>query len=152
MSLKTQIDADIRTAMLAREQTKLLALRDIKKLILIEETKEGGTGELSADDEMKILMKAAKQRRDSIDIYQKQNRPDLLDKELAELAVIEIYLPKQLSEDEIKEKLKEIIARIGASAPSDMGKVMGVATKELAGLADGKVVSGLVRTLLTSNS
>jgi uncharacterized protein len=151
MSLKTQIDADIRTAMLAREQTKLLALRDIKKLILIEETKEGGSGELSADDEMKILMKAAKQRRDSIDIYQKQNRPDLLEKEVAELAVVETYLPKQLSEDKIKEKLKEIITRIGASAPSDMGKVMGVATKEMAGLADGKVVSGLVRTLLTPN-
>ena len=151
MALKTQIDADIKAAMLAREQTKLLALRDIKKLILIEETKEGGSGTLSADEEMKILLKAAKQRKDSIEIYKTQNRPDLLDKEVAELAIIEVYLPKQMSEDEVKAKLQEIIARIGASAPSDMGKVMGVATKELAGLADGKMISVLVKTLLTPN-
>lgn len=148
MSLKTQIDADIKAAMLAREAGKLLALRDIKKLILLEETKEGKSGELTADEEMKILQKAVKQRKDSVEIYRQQNRPDLLDKELAEIAVIEVYLPKQLSEEEVAEKLKEIIARVGASAPSDMGKVMGVATKELAGLAEGKLISTLVKSLL----
>lgn len=148
MSLKTQIDADIKAAMLAREAGKLLALRDIKKLILLEETKEGKSGELTADEEMKILQKAVKQRKDSVEIYRQQNRPDLLEKELAEIAVIEAYLPKQLSEEEVAEKLKEIIARVGASAPSDMGKVMGVATKELAGLAEGKLISTLVKSLL----
>lgn len=148
MSLKTQIDADIKAAMLAREAGKLLALRDIKKLILLEETKEGKSGELTADEEMKILQKAVKQRKDSVEIYRQQNRPDLLEKELAEIAVIEVYLPKQLSEEEVAEKLKEIIARVGASAPSDMGKVMGVATKELAGLAEGKLISTLVKSLL----
>lgn len=148
MSLKIQIDADIKASMLAREAGKLLALRDIKKLILLEETKEGKSGELTADEEMKILQKAVKQRKDSVEIYRQQNRPDLLEKELAEIAVIEVYLPKQLSEEEVAEKLKEIIARVGASAPSDMGKVMGVATKELAGLAEGKLISTLVKSLL----
>lgn len=148
MALKTEIDAQIKAAMLARDQVRLMALRDIKKVILLEETKEGKTGELTADDELKLLTKAAKQRKDSADIYRQQNRPDLLDKELAELAIIEEFLPKQLSEDELKAKLQEIIARVGASAPSDMGKVMGVASKELAGLADGKAISATVKSLL----
>ena len=107
MSLKTEIDAQIKAAMLAREQVRLMALRDIKKFILLEETKEGKAGELTSDEEMKLLTKAAKQRKDSADIYRQQNRPDLLEKELAELAVIEEFLPKQLSEDDLKELTKK---------------------------------------------
>ncbi|MBC7891469.1 MAG: GatB/YqeY domain-containing protein [Sphingobacteriaceae bacterium] len=150
MSLKTTVDGGIKQAMLAKDADRLRALRAIKSLILLEETAAGTTGgELTTDQEMKLLNKAMKQRRDSADIFRQQNRPDLLEKEEAEMAVIEEFLPKQLSENEIKAKLQEIIARVGASAPSDMGKVMGVATKELAGQADGKVVSGLVRQLLS---
>ena len=148
MALKTEIDAQIKAAMLARDSVRLTALRDIKKVILLEETKEGKTGDLTADEELKLLTKAAKQRRESADIYRTQNRPDLLDKELAELAIIEEFLPKQLTEDELKAKLQEIISRVGASGPSDMGKVMGVASKELAGLADGKAISANVKALL----
>lgn len=149
MSLKSQVESDIKDAMRAKETDKLRALRAIKSMILLEETKAGGSGgELSADDELKLLTKAAKQRRESADIYRTQGREDLLAVEEAELTFIEAFLPKQLSEDEIKAKLEEIIARVGASAPSDMGKVMGVATKELAGQADGRVVSTLVKSLL----
>jgi len=150
MSLKTTVDGGIKQAMLAKDADRLRALRAIKSLILLEETAAGTTGgELSTDQEMKLLNKAMKQRRDSADIFRQQNRPDLLEKEEAEMAVIEEFLPKQLTEDEIKARLQVIIARVGASGPSDMGKVMGVATKELAGQADGKVVSGLVRQLLS---
>ncbi|GAB3979623.1 GatB/YqeY domain-containing protein [Spirosoma terrae] len=148
MSLKQQIDADIKQAMLAKEQDKLRALRAIKSMILLEETKEGGSGELKSEDETRILTKAVKQRKDSADIYRQQNRADLLATEEAEIAVIEQYLPKQLSEEELKEKLQAIITRVGASAPSDMGKVMGVATKELAGQTDGKAISAAVKQLL----
>lgn len=148
MSLKTQIDSDIKAAMLARDQVKLLALRDIKKMILLEETKAGKTGDLTEEEEMKILQKAVKQRKDSAEIYTTQNRPDLLEKELAEIAVIEVFLPKSLTEDELKTALQAIIAEVGASAPSDMGKVMGAATKQLAGKADGKAISAMVKSLL----
>jgi uncharacterized protein YqeY len=148
MSLKTQVDSGIKDAMRAKDQDTLRALRAIKSLILLEETKGGGSGELTADDELKLLTKAAKQRRESADIYKTQGRADLLEKEEAELSVIEQFLPKQLTEEEVKAKLQEIIARVGASGPSDMGKVMGVATKELAGQAEGKVVSALVKGLL----
>ncbi|TAE13892.1 MAG: GatB/YqeY domain-containing protein [Bacteroidetes bacterium] len=150
MSLKTQIESDIKQAMLAKEKDKLTALRAIKSLILLEETKEGrvhGT-EVTEAEEIQLLSKAAKQRRESAEIFEKQNRQDLADKEKAELEIIESYLPKQLSEAELKEALQAIIARVGASAPSDMGKVMGVATKELAGKADGKAVSQMVKQLL----
>ena len=148
MSLKQQIEADIKQAMLAKDKDGLRALRAIKSLILLEETKEGATGELSSDTEMKLLTKAVKQRKDSADIYRTQNRPDLLDAELAEIAIIERYLPKQLSEAELKTRLQEIIGRVGAKSPADMGKVMGAATKELAGLADGKAISAMVKLLL----
>ncbi len=149
MSLKQQIDADIKQAMLARETDRLRALRAIKSMILIDETKEGaGPDGLKPEEELKLLTKAVKQRKDSADIFRQQNRADLLATEEAEIAVIEKYLPKQLTEEEIRAKLQEIITRVGAKAPSDMGKVMGVATKELAGLAEGKVVSTLVKTLL----
>ena len=148
MALKQQIDADIKQAMLAKDQDKLRALRAVKSMILLEETKEGGSGELKPEDETRILTKAVKQRKDSADIYRQQGRADLLATEEAEITVIEQYLPKQLSEDELRTTLQAIITRVGASAPSDMGKVMGVATKELAGLADGKAVSAMVKTLL----
>lgn len=148
MSLKSQVESGIKDAMRAKNQDALRALRAIKSLILLEETKGASTGDLSADDEIKLLTKAAKQRRESAEIYKTQNRPDLLEKEEAELLIIEQFLPKQLTEDELKAKLTEIIARVGASAPSDMGKVMGVATKELAGLADGRMVSSTVKALL----
>jgi len=148
MSLKQQIDADIKQAMLAKNQEKLRALRAVKSMILLEETKECQAGDLKPEDETRILTKAVKQRKDSADIYRQQNRPDLLSVEEAEIAVIEQYLPKQLSEAELNAKLQDIITRIGASVPSDMGKVMGVATKELAGQADGKAISAAVKALL----
>jgi uncharacterized protein YqeY len=148
MSLKVKIDAAIKAAMLAKEQSKLLALRSIKSLILLEETKEGADGQLSEDSELKLLNKAAKQRRDSLEIYKTQGRADLAEKEQAELAVIEEFLPKQLSPEELAEKIKEIIAQVGASGPGDMGKVMGVASKSLAGLSDGKSISETVKRLL----
>ncbi|MCP9770150.1 GatB/YqeY domain-containing protein [Lacihabitans sp. LS3-19] len=147
MSLKTQIDADIKAAMLARDSAKLLALRDIKKVILIEETKPGAEG-LTEADEMRILQKAVKQRKDSAEIYKTQNRPELLEKELAEIAIIETYLPAAMSAEELKTIIQGIIAKVGASAPSDMGKVMGVASKELAGKAEGRAISEMVKSLL----
>ena len=134
--------------MRAKAADRLRALRALKSMVLLEETKEGAATELSTDDELKILTKAAKQRRDSASIYEQQNRPDLLEKELVEIAVIEEYLPKQLSEDEVKAVLQEIMARVGAKSPADVGKVMGVAMKELAGRTDGKMVQTLVKTLL----
>lgn len=148
MSLKTNIESGIKDAMRAKDQDRLRALRAIKSLILLEETSGNSTGKLTTDAEMKILTKAAKQRKDSMEVFVAQGRNDLAEKEQAELTVIEEFLPKQLTEEELKAKLSEIIARVGASAPSDMGKVMGVATKELAGLADGKVVSATVKALL----
>ena len=148
MSLKIQIDAAIKTAMLAKEQNRLLALRSIKSLILLEATKEGNNGELSEEAERAILNKAAKQRRDSLDIFLKQNRPDLAEKEKAELTVIEEFLPKQLDAAELEAKIREIIASVGATGPGDMGKVMGAATKALSGLADGKAVSENVKRIL----
>lgn len=147
MSLKTQIDADIKAAMLARDAAKLLALRDIKKVILIEETKPGAEG-LTEADEMRILQKAVKQRKDSAEIYKTQNRPELLEKELAEIAIIETYLPAAMSAEELKAIIAEIITKVGASSPADMGKVMGVASKELAGKAEGRAISEMVKTLL----
>ena len=148
MSLKLKIDTAIKSAMLAKEQNRLLALRSIKSLILLEETKEGGSGSLSEDSEMKILNKAAKQRRDSLEIYKQQGRADLAEKEQAELSVIEEFLPKQLSPEELEGKIREIISQTGAAGPADMGKVMGTASKSLAGLADGKSISETVKRLL----
>jgi uncharacterized protein YqeY len=147
MSLKTQIDADIKAAMLARDSAKLLALRDIKKVILIEETRPGAEA-LTEADEMRILQKAVKQRKDSAEIYKTQNRPELLEKELAEIAIIETYLPAAMSADELKGIIAGIIAKVGATSPADMGKVMGVASKELAGKAEGRAISEMVKTLL----
>jgi uncharacterized protein len=150
MSLKQQIDNDIKKAMLAKNKEELEALRSIKSMILLAETEKNGTGDISADAEGKILMKAAKQRKESADIFQQQNRKDLADRELFQLEVISRYLPKQLSEDDLKTELQKIIAEVGAKGPQDMGKVMGVATKKLAGQADGKMISEWVKKLLTS--
>ncbi|ADQ19158.1 GatB/YqeY domain-containing protein [Leadbetterella byssophila] len=148
MSLKAKIDADIKAAMLAKDQAKLLALRDIKKAILLEETKPGASAALSEGDEMRILQKAVKQRKDSAEIYKTQNRSDLLEKELAEIAIIEAYLPAAMSEEELETAIKSIIEKVGAAAPSDLGKVMGVASKELAGKADGRAISEMAKKLL----
>jgi len=149
MSLKATIESAIKQAMLNKEKDRLRALRAIKSSILLAETEKGSGGELSADTEMKVLTKAAKQRRDSIEVFEQQGREDLAATEKAELEVIEEFLPKQLSEDEIEAEVKKIIEEIGASGPQDMGKVMGMATKKLAGKADGKVISSTAKKLLT---
>ncbi|MEY3405270.1 MAG: GatB/YqeY domain-containing protein [Cyclobacteriaceae bacterium] len=150
MSLKSRIDNDIKEATLARKKEELDALRSIKSMILLAATEKGGSEELSQETENKILMKAAKQRRESADIFIKENRKDLADKELLQLEVINRYLPKQLSTEEITEEIKKVIAAVGAAGPQDMGKVMGSATKALAGKADGKVISEIVKQLLAS--
>lgn len=150
MSLKQQIDGDIKKAMLARNKEELEALRSIKSMILLAETEKGVTAEISADVENKLLMKAAKQRKESADIFSEQGRKDLADREQFQLDIINRYLPKQLAPDEIEAEVKAIIAELGAKGPQDMGKVMGVATKKLAGQADGKVISELVKKNLSA--
>lgn len=150
MSLKQQIDNDIKKAMLAKNKEELEALRAIKSLILLAETEKGGAGDVSADTENKLLMKAAKQRKESADIFSQQGRKDLADKEQAQLEIISRYLPKQLTPEETEAEIKNIIAEVGANGPQDMGKVMGTATKKLAGQADGKIISEIVKKLLTS--
>ncbi len=148
MALKETIEAGIKDAMRAKDADRLRALRAIKSMILLEETSSSNADGLSADAEMKILMKAAKQRKDSLDVYVTQNRPDLAEKEQAELSIIEEFLPKQLTEEELTTRIAEIIAAVGATSPADMGKVMGAASKQLAGLADGKAISVKVGELL----
>ena len=148
MALETQIQKDIMEAMKAKDTVRLNAVRSVKSAILLAKTSEGGTKELSDGDIIKLIQKLAKQRREAAEQYVAAGRQELADNELAEAAVLDTYLPKQLSEEELEAKLKEIIASVGASAPSDMGKVMGAATKQLAGLADGKAISAIVRKLL----
>ncbi len=148
MSLKTTIDNDIKKAMLAKNKEELEALRSIKSMILLAETEKGHATELAADTEGKLLMKAAKQRKESAEIFQKEGRADLAQRENFQLEIISRYLPKQMSEDEITQALKSIIEQVGAKGPQDMGKVMGTATKSLAGKADGKMISDIVKKLL----
>jgi len=148
MDLFDKISADIKAAMLAKDKVKLEALRGIKKEFLEAKTAKGADGQLSDDAATKILVKMVKQRRESARIYQEQNRPELADGELAEVAVIEEYLPKQLSDEELTAELKKIIEQTGAKSPAEMGKVMGVATKVLAGRADGRAISAKVKELL----
>jgi uncharacterized protein len=148
MALKQKVEGEIKSAMIAKDKVRLTALRAIKSLILLEETKEGFSGELSGDEEMKLLTKAAKQRKDSAEIYEKQGRADLLEVELAELAVIQEFLPKALTDEELTLAIQEIINVTGAVSAKDMGKVMGVASKQLAGKADGKAISEKVKSLL----
>jgi len=152
MSLKARIEADIKTAMLAKDKQRLQALRAIKSQILLAETEKGNTEGLTPDTEIKLLTKAAKQRRESAEVYRNQFRSDLEEIELAELAVIEQYLPQQLDEGELRSRILEITQRVGATGPSDLGKVMGVAARELAGVADGKAISAIVSEFLNHNS
>ena len=149
MSLEQQIMSDLKAAMLAKDEVALRSLRAIKAAILLAKTAEGGSGELSADAEMKILQKMVKQRKDSLDIFSQQGRTDLAQKEQEEIAVIEKFLPKQMDAEELRIVLKEIIAKTGASTAADMGKVMGAANKELAGKAEGKLIASLVKELLS---
>ena len=148
MELEKQIQADMVAAMKAKETVRLASLRAIKAEILLAKTAEGGTGEVSDQDIVKLIQKLVKQRKESAQQYNDAGRPELAENEMAEAAAMEVYLPKQLSEAEVETELVKIIAEVGASKPSDMGKVMGVATKRLAGLADGRVISAIVKKLL----
>ena len=148
MALKQKVEGEIKSAMIAKDKVRLTALRAIKSMILLEETKEGFKGELTEDDEMKLLTKAAKQRKDSAEIYEKQGRADLLEVELAELAVIQEFLPKALSDEELTLAIQEIINVTGAVSAKEMGKVIGLANKQLAGKAEGKVIADKVKALL----
>ena len=149
MNLFDQVSEDIKDAMRAKDKIRLEALRGMKKEFLEAKTAKGASDELSDEAAIQILQKMAKQRRDSAEIYSEQNRADLAEKELAELAVIEIYLPKQLSQEELDTKIADIIAQVGATSPADIGKVMGVATKSLAGVAAGRAISETVKRLLS---
>ncbi|MBD5182002.1 MAG: GatB/YqeY domain-containing protein [Bacteroidales bacterium] len=149
-NLFDQVSDDIRKAMLAREKTRLEALRGIKKEFLEAKTAKGANGELSDDTAMKILVKMVKQRKESADIYASNNRPELAANELAEAAVIEEYLPKQLTAEELDKELRAIVAEVGAEGPAHMGKVMGVASKRLAGRAEGKAINTAVREILNN--
>lgn len=148
MDLFDRISEDIKKAMLARDKVRLEALRGVKKEFLEAKTAKGAGGELSDENAVKILVKMVKQRKESAGIYKENNRPELAENELAEAAVIEEYLPKQLSSEELEKELREIIAETGAEGPKDMGKVMGLATKKLAGRAEGKAISNKVKELL----
>jgi uncharacterized protein YqeY len=149
MEMEKRIQADMVAAMKAKETVRLASLRAIKAAIMLAKTAEGATGEVDDAAVTKIIQKLVKQRKESAQQYTDAGRPELAENELAEAACMEVYLPKQLSEAEVEAKLAEIIAEVGASQPSDMGKVMGVATKRLAGLAEGRLISTLVKKLLT---
>lgn len=146
--LEQTINNDIKAAMLAKNEVALRSLRAVKAAILLANTADGAKGPLSEDEEIKLLQKLVKQRKDSLEIFEKQNRPELAAKEKEEIEVIEKYLPAQLSAEELKEIISKIVTETGASSPADMGKVMGVASKQLAGKADGKTISGIVKELL----
>ena len=148
MSLEQKIQAELKTAMLAKDEKTVRSLRAIKAAIILAKTSEGAGGEIKEEDEIKLLQKLVKQRKDSLEIFTTQNRADLASKEQEEIEVIEKFLPKQLGAEELKGIIANIIAETGASSPADMGKVMGVATKQLAGKADGKAISALVKELL----
>ena len=149
MALKDTINQDIKSAMLAKEKDKLKALRAIKSLILLAETNKDSSGVLSEEQEIAILNKAATQRKESAQIFSEQNRQDLADVELVELKYIQEYLPAMMTEEEVERRLKGIIENTGASSMSDMGKVMGMAMKEMTGKADGKLINDLVKKLLS---
>ncbi len=148
MPLQQNIDQDIKSAMLSKDSTRLRGLRAIKAALLVAKTEKGAQEVLTEDAENKVLQKLAKQRRESADIYHSQNRPDLYQIEQEELQVIESYLPKQLDKEAITVYIKQVIAQTGASSMKDMGKVMGVVSKDLAGKADGKTISEVVKELL----
>jgi len=139
----------MKVAMLAKDEAALRSLRAIKAAILLAKTAEGAGGELKEEDEIKLLQKLVKQRRDSLDIFRQQKREDLAKKEEEEITVIEKFLPAAISPEALKDEIKKIIASTGASSPADMGKVMGMATKQLAGRADGRAISSVVKELLS---
>jgi uncharacterized protein len=149
MSLEQKVMADLKTAMLAKDEKGLRSLRAIKAAIIIAKTAEGAGGELKEEDEIKMLQKLIKQRKDSLEIYQQQQRTDLAQKEQEEITIIEKFLPKQMDAEELKTVLSKIISETGASSPADIGKVMGVATRQLAGKADGKTISAVAKELLS---
>ena len=149
MSLERQIQEDLKAAMFAKNATALASIRGIKAAIMLAKTAPDATDELTDADIIKIIQKLVKQRKESAAIYTEQSRPELAEAELAEAAIMEKYLPVQLSEEEVEEAIKKIIAQVGAQSPADMGKVMGVATKALAGQADGRLISTIVKRLLS---
>ena len=148
MSISDKLAEDLKEAMKAKDQTALMALRAIKSALLLARTAEGAGGQVSEAEELKMLQKQVKQRRDAEAIYRQQGRDDLADKESAEIAIIERYLPAAMSETELRTALQAIIARVGANGAADMGKVMGAANKELAGKAEGRAISSIVKELL----
>jgi len=150
MSLEQKVMGDLKTAMLAKDEKSLRSLRAIKAAIINLKTSEGFSGEIKEDDEIKLLQKLVKQRKESLEIYEKQDRKDLAEKEQEEISVIEKFLPKQMGQDELKEIIGKIIQDTGASSQADMGKVMGMANKQLAGKADGKTIAAVVKEILSS--
>ena len=148
MNLEQKIMGELKTAMLAKDEKTVRSLRAIKAAIILAKTSEGAGGEIKEEEEIKLLQKLVKQRKDSLEIFQQQNRADLAQKESEEIEVIEKFLPKQLSATELEVIIENVIKESGASSPADMGKVMGIATKQLAGKADGKTISALVKELL----
>lgn len=148
MSLEQRVMEELKTAMKAKDEAALRTLRAIKSAIIIEKTSEGASDVISEATEIKMLQKLAKQRRDSLDIFAKQGREDLAQKEREELAIIEKFLPAQMSAEDLQKEIKAIIEQVGGKTPADMGKVMGVASKQLAGKADGKTISETVKQLL----
>ena len=148
MSVEEKVMAELKTAMLAKDEKALRGLRAIKSAIINAKTAEGAGGKIKEEDETKLLQKLVKQRKDSLEIYEKQNREDLASKEREEIQIIEKFLPKQMDETELKSAISKIIEESGASSPADMGKVMGVANKQLAGKADGKTIAGIVKQML----
>jgi uncharacterized protein YqeY len=148
MNLFDTVSNDIKAAMLAKDKIRLEALRGVKKEFLEAKTAKGSDGELNDETAIRIIQKMVKQRKESAAIYSEQNRPELAEKELAEVAVLENYLPKQISPEELEKSIREIIAQLGATSPKDMGKVMGVATKALAGKVEGRLISETVKRLL----
>lgn len=148
MSLEQNVMADLKTAMRAKDEKSLRSLRAIKSAIILAKTAEGFSGEIKESEEIKLLQKLVKQRKDSLEIYEKQNRTDLAQKEKEEIEVIEKYLPKQMDESELRTVIQKIIDETGASSPADMGKVMGAANKQLAGKVDGKTIASIVKEFL----
>jgi uncharacterized protein YqeY len=152
MSLEQKVMVDLKTAMLAKDEKSLRSLRAIKAAIINLKTSEGFGGEIKEDNEIKLLQKLVKQRKESLDIYEKQSRNDLAEKEREEIEVIEKFLPKQLSEEELREVIVSIIKETGATSQADMGKVIGMANKQLGGKADGKTIAAVVKDILTTKN
>lgn len=151
MNLEQRIMADMKDAMKSKNEAALRSLRAVKAAIIIAKTAEGASGEIKEEEELKLLQKLVKQRKDSLEIYKTQNREDLAQKEMEEIEVIEKFLPKQLSDEELTAELKAILEETGATSPADMGKVMGAATKKLGGKADGKAISAKVKEILAGS-